>query len=160
MAKEGGQISCGFRVFRSLPCWEAHGKTKANRVDHSSWCNRRYLTNGSWARHLCTSSHRVINQAYEQSRLISALEETEAHRIEMTCSQSLSWDLTEYVLEQYFFFLTISKFLDVRACFDSLLFITSQCLEKNQDLIIESCYEQICANKMDNQRNGQVLRQV
>lgn len=52
---------------------------------------------------LCTSSHRVINQAYEQSRLISVLEETEAHRIEMTSSQSLSWDLIEYVLEQYFF---------------------------------------------------------
>ena len=92
---------------------------------------------------LCTSSHRVINQAYEQSRLVSVLEETEAHRIEMTCSQSLSWDLIEYVLEQYFFPLTISKFLEVRACFDSFLFIASQCLEKNQDLIIESCCEKV-----------------
>ena len=48
---------------------------------------------------LCTLSHKVINQAYEQSGLISVLEETEGHGTEMTCSRSLSWDMTEFVLE-------------------------------------------------------------
>lgn len=47
MAKVVGSTPWSFKVFRSLLCWVASGKLKANTPDQSSWCNKRNSTNGS-----------------------------------------------------------------------------------------------------------------